>query len=217
MTAVKLTWCTPNAEEMIVHMARVSAPKNQGNIETAPKLLRYLIKHKHLSPFEMANMCVEINTTRAIAPQILRHRSFSFQEFSQRYADTTEIGNAVMPHLRRQDLKNRQNSIDDLDTEQISQYYRRMSQLFEDAEHLYKEMTSNGIAKECARSVLPLATPTRLYMNGSLRSWLTYIALREKHGTQMEHMIIAKDIKTIFCGQFPTIADAMGGEEPWEI
>jgi thymidylate synthase (FAD) len=181
MTAVKLTWCTPNAEEMIVHMARVSAPKNQGNIETAPKLLRYLIKHKHLSPFEMANMCVEINTTRAIAPQILRHRSFSFQEFSQRYADTTEIGNAVMPHLRRQDLKNRQNSIDDLDTEQISQYYRRMSQLFEDAEHLYKEMTSSGIAKECARSVLPLATPTRLYMNGSLRSWLTYIALREKH------------------------------------
>lgn len=217
MTAVKLTWCTPNAEEMIVHMARVSAPKNQGNIETAPKLLRYLIKHKHLSPFEMANMCVEINTTRAIAPQILRHRSFSFQEFSQRYADTTEIGNAVMPHLRRQDLKNRQNSIDDLDTEQISQYYRRMSQLFEDAEHLYKEMTSNGIAKECARSVLPLATPTRLYMNGTLRSWLTYITLREKHGTQMEHMIIAKDIKTIFCGQFPTIADAMGGDEPWEI
>jgi len=217
MTSVKLIWVTPDAEEMITHMARVSAPKNQGNMDTAPRLLRYLINHKHLSPFEMANMCVEINTTRAISAQILRHRSFSFQEFSTRYADVAELGSCVMPHLRRQDTKNRQNSIDDLDAETIGGYYRRISQLFEDAEHLYREMTSDGVAKECARSILPLATPTRLYMNGTIRSWLTYIALREKHGTQMEHMAIAKDIKTIFCGQFPTIAEAMGGEDPWEI
>lgn len=217
MSNVKLIWSTPNAEEMIVHMARVSAPKNQGNLETAPRLLKYLLAHKHLSPFEMANMCVEINTTRAISAQILRHRSFTFQEFSTRYADTSELGSPVIPHLRRQDTKNRQNSIDDLDAEQIATYYRRISQLFEDAEHLYREMISTGVAKECARSILPLATQTRLYVNGSLRSWLTYIALREKHGTQMEHMNIAKDVKTIFCGQFPTIAEAMGGEQPWEI
>mgnify|MGYP000247216536 FL=1 len=508
MSAVKLIWATPNAEEMITHMARVSAPKNQDNMETAPKLLRYLINHKHLSPFEMANMCVEINTTRAISAQIIRHRSFSFQEFclagnaritvsseagvvqrlpieelyskwdkpsfkaryarsydpvlerfisapildvyqsgekdvyqytiksshsnktidctrehrvltkekgfvtfkeaydqqlsvalngqetfavpyqnpevlrnsawmgstafaelhgikdvtarkwfrkhgiipakpnnaaaskldisfeakktsfmkwarshllakncikcghdgstsrlelshiiahngnellcfdennlqtlcaschrnydinvqnkqygwtlgmtakwgkivtekhlgiemtydiemdhpthnfvangivvhnSQRYADTGELGSAIVPHLRRQDIKNRQNSIDDLASDAVSGYYRRISQLYEDAEHLYREMVSNGIAKECARSILPLSTPTRIYMNGTIRSWLTYLALREKHGTQMEHMIIAKDIKTIFCGQFPVISEAMGNEQDWEI
>jgi thymidylate synthase (FAD) len=189
MQSVKLIWVTPDAEEMIVKMARVSAPKNQENMETAPKLLRYLIKHKHISPFEMANMCVEINTTRAIAQQIIRHRSFSYQEFSQRYANINEIGHATVPQLRRQDPKNRQNSIDDLD-----------------------------VAKECARNILPLATPTRMYMNGTLRSWLTYIALREKHGTQMEHMSIAKDIKQIFCGQFPIIGEAMGGlVQGWEI
>lgn len=218
MQSVKLIWVTPDAEEMIVKMARVSAPKNQDNMETAPKLLRYLIKHKHISPFEMANMCTEINTTRAIAAQILRHRSFSFQEFSQRYANINEIGQAVVPHLRRQDTKNRQNSIDDLDPAEISGLYRRTRQLFADAEDLYSEMVSKGVAKECARSVLPLATPTRMYMNGTLRSWLTYIALREKHGTQMEHMSIAKDIKKIFCGQFPTIAEAMGGfSTDWEV
>ena len=508
MSSVKLIWVTPDAEEMITHMARVSAPKNQDNMETAPKLLRYLIKHKHLSPFEMANMCVEINTTRAISAQIIRHRSFSFQEFclsgdskitissekgivqripikdlfekwkkpsfkaryaraydtelqrfiaapiksvyssgkklvyrfnvvapasnktisctrehqvltkekgfvpfgvaydeqltialngdkaialayqdpkvleanawmgstkfarehgiaevtarkwfrkygitpfnpnntassavdanfsarltsfmkwarnnvrakecqkcghdgstnrleishikahdgdpslafdennlqtlcsachrnhdiqkqgktygwtlgmtakwgkilsqtcvgiqetydiemdhpthnfvadgivvhnSQRYADTNELGSAIIPHLRRQDNKNRQNSIDDLDADAVSGFYRRISQLYEDAEHLYREMVSSGIAKECARSILPLSTPTRIYMNGTIRSWLTYLALREKHGTQMEHMVIAKDIKTIFCGQFPVIAEAMGNEQDWEI
>jgi thymidylate synthase (FAD) len=218
MQSVRLIWTTPDAEEMIVRMARVSAPKNQENMETAPKLLRYLIKHKHISPFEMANMCTEINTTRAIAAHILRHRSFSFQEFSQRYANVNEIGLATVPQLRRQDTKNRQNSIDDLDPAEISGLYRRASQLFADAEDLYSEMVSKGVAKECARSVLPLATPTRMYMNGTLRSWLTYIALREKHGTQMEHMLIAKDAKKIFCGQFPTIAEAMGGfMTDWEV
>ena len=201
-------WGTPNAEEMITRMARVSAPANQNNMETAPRLLQYLIKHKHWSPYEMANMCVEIETTRAIAPQILRHRSFSFQEFSQRYADTKELGSAVIPHLRRQDSKNRQNSIDDLSPDLIASYYRRISQLYEDSEHLYKEMLSNGVAKECARSVLPLSTQTRLYMNGTIRSWIHYLQLRCDPGTQLEHRQIANRIKRIFCEQFPIIGEA---------
>jgi thymidylate synthase (FAD) len=217
MSSVRVVWVTPDAENIISYCARVSSPQNQENYDTAAKLLSYCLKQKHFSIFEMANMCVEINTTRAISAQILRHRSFSFQEYSQRYADTTAIGQAVMPHLRRQDQKNRQNSIDDLSPEAVGNYYRRISTLFEEAEHLYKEMVSNGVAKECARSVLPLATPTRLYMNGTVRSWITYLSLREKNGTQMEHMKIAKDIKVLFCGQFPTIAEALGGEGGWEI
>ena len=207
--SIKLISATPNAEELIVYMARVSAPHNQDNMETAPKLLRYLINNKHWSPFEMANMCVEIETTRAISPQILRHRSFSFQEFSQRYADTGELGSAVIPHLRRQDFKNRQNSIDDLSSDTISGYYRRISQLYEDAEHLYREMLSNGVAKECARSILPLSTQTRLYMNGTLRSWIHYLQLRCDPGTQLEHRQIAEGIKGIFCEQFPIIGQAV--------
>lgn len=205
---VDLVHVTPNAEELITKMARVSAPENQSNMETAPRLLRYLIKHQHWSPFEMANMCVEIQTTRGISAQILRHRSFSFQEFSQRYADVSAMGSAEIPQLRRQDYKNRQNSIDDLTPEDVGVYYRRISQLFEDAEHLYREMVSNGIAKECARNVLPLSSRTRLFMNGTLRSWLHYISLREAHGTQLEHQVIAKEIKTIFTEQFPIIAEA---------
>jgi thymidylate synthase (FAD) len=205
---VQLVWSTPKTEELITKMARVSAPKNQDNMETAPKLLRYLIKHQHWSPFEMGNMCVEITTTRAIAPQILRHRSFSFQEFSQRYADTSELGSAVVPHLRRQDLKNRQNSIDDLNSDLIASYYRRSSNLFEDASHLYREMVSNGVAKECARSILPLATPTNMFMNGTLRSWIHYIQLRTTNGTQLEHREIAEDCKQIFIKQFPVIGEA---------
>jgi thymidylate synthase (FAD) len=205
---VELVHVTPNAEELIVKMARVSAPKNQSNMDTAPRLLRYLLKHSHVSPFEMANMCVEINTTRAISAQIIRHRSLSFQEYSTRYSDVGEIGSSTVPQLRRQDLKNRQNSIDDLTADEVGAYYRRISQLFEDAEHLYREMVSNGVAKECARSILPLATPTRLYANGTLRSWIHYIQLRESHGTQLEHQIIAKEIKAIFTEQFPIIAEA---------
>jgi thymidylate synthase (FAD) len=205
---VELVHVTPNAEELITKMARVSAPENQSNMETAPRLLRYLIKHQHWSPFEMCNMCVEIQTTRGISAQIIRHRSFSFQEFSQRYADVAAMGSAEVPQLRRQDFKNRQNSIDDLTPDEVGAYYRRISQIFEDAEHLYREMVSSGVAKECARNVLPLASRTRLYMNGSLRSWLHYIQLRESRGTQMEHQIIAKEIKTIFTEQFPIIAEA---------
>jgi len=214
---VELTWITPNAEEMIVKMARVSAPKNQDNMETAPKLLRYLIKHKHWSPFEMANMCVEIHTNRSISPQILRHRSFSFQEFSQRYADTRELGSASIPHLRRQDLKNRQNSTDDLaetlGPDKLASLYRRTSQLFEEAEHLYQEMVSSGVAKECARMVLPLNTPTSLYMNGTLRSWIHYLQLRCDPGTQLEHREIAETIKRIFCKEFPVIGEAIFAED----
>ena len=210
---VDLVWVTPNAEEMIVKMARVSAPKNQDNMDTAPKLLRYLINHSHWSPFEMCNLCVEIETTRAISPQILRHRSFSFQEFSQRYADANELGSAVIPHLRRQDSKNRQNSIDDLSPELIASYYRRISQICEDSEHLYCEMISNGVAKECARSILPLSTQTRLYMNGTLRSWIHYLQLRTDNGTQLEHQQIAQEIKRIFCEQFPVIGQAVFQEE----
>jgi thymidylate synthase (FAD) len=210
---VNLVWATPSAEEMIVKMARVSAPANQDNMDTAPQLLRYLIKHKHWSPFEMANMCVEIETTRAISPQILRHRSFSFQEFSQRYADVNELGSAVIPHLRRQDYSNRQNSIDDLSSEDVANYYRRVSQLFEDAEHLYKEMVSQGIAKECARNILPLGTQTRLYMNGTLRSWIHYLQLRCEPGTQFEHRQIAEWIKQIFCREFPVIGEAVFQKE----
>jgi thymidylate synthase (FAD) len=205
---VELVHVTPNAEELIVKMARVSAPKNQSSMETAPRLLRYLLKHSHVSPFEMANMCVEINTTRAISAQIIRHRSLSFQEYSTRYSDVSEIGSPTVPQLRRQDLKNRQNSVDDLTADEVGAYYRRISQLFEDAEHLYREMVSNGVAKECARSILPLASPTRLYANGTLRSWIHYIKLRESHGTQLEHMQIAKEIKVIFTEQFPIIAEA---------
>lgn len=206
---VSLVWVTPNAEEMITKMARVSAPKNQDNMDTAPRLLRYLITHSHWSPYEMANMCVEINTTRAISAQILRHRSFSFQEFSTRYADVSELGSSVIPHLRRQDTKNRQNSIDDLDTDMIAGYYRRISQLYEDAEHLYREMVSTGVAKECARSILPLSTPTRLYMNGTLRSFIHYLQLRESKETQLEHREIALAIKKIFCNEFPIIGEAV--------
>jgi thymidylate synthase (FAD) len=205
---VELVHVTPDAEELITKMARVSAPENESNMETAPRLLRYLIKHQHWSPFEMANMCVEIQTTRGISAQILRHRSFSFQEFSQRYADVSAMGSAKIPQLRRQDYKNRQNSIDDLTAEDVGVYYRRISQLFEDAENLYREMVSNGVAKECARNVLPLSSRTRLFMNGTLRSWLHYIKLREAHGTQMEHQVIAKEIKVIFTEQFPIIAKA---------
>ena len=203
MSSAKLVWVTPNAEEMIVKMARVSAPSNQDNMDTAPRLLKYLINHKHHSPFEMANLCVEIETTRGISAQILRHRSFSFQEFSQRYADVSELGSSVIPHLRRQDIKNRQNSIDDLSPDVISGYYRRIGNLFEDAEHLYREMVSSGVAKECARAVLPIATKTRMYMNGTLRSWIHYISLRSANGTQKEHRDIALKCAEVIAKVFP--------------
>ena len=212
-TSANYIWSTPNAEELIVKMARVSAPENENNLETAPKLINYLIRHKHWSPFEMGNLTVEIHTTRAIAPQILRHRSFTFQEFSQRYSNTGKIGRIEVPELRAQDYKNRQNSTNDL-TEKIgdakvAEFYRRMQQQFEDAEHLYQEMVSAGVAKECARFVLPLATPTRLYMNGTLRSWIHYLELRGKESTQSEHRDVVQCVLPIFKNYFPEISKAL--------
>jgi len=210
MSTVELVTVTPNAEELITYMARVSNPTNQLKGEGSERLIQYLINHKHWSPFEMCHLVLEINTTRAIAAQILRHRSFTFQEFSQRYADIKELtGNIQLPHLRRQDLTNRQNSVDDLTADKTQIFYRRIAQHFEEAQDLYREMVSSGVAKECAREVLPLATPTRLYMAGSVRSWIHYIDLRSQNGTQMEHITIANQAKKIFVKEFPTIGKAL--------
>ena len=205
---VNLITVTPKAEEHIAYCARVSNPKNQEN-ESIAGLLKYCIKHQHWSIFEQAFMTLEIQTTRGLAAQILRHRSFTYQEFSQRYADSNLLGNIELPELRRQDDNNRQNSIDDLDPKVVDKLNRQMNTLFSSAYSLYNQMLDEGVAKECARFVLPLATPTRLYMSGTVRSWLHYIELRTGHGTQKEHKEIASDCKRIFSEQFPTIASAM--------
>ena len=205
MHSAKLIWITPNAEALIGKIARVSNPANEDNPNVVG-LLKYLIKHRHWSPFELASMCLEIQTTRAIAPQILRHRSFSFQEFSQRYAVATEV---EMPHLRRQDLKNRQNSIDDMPEAIEANFGQDIFDHFQAGKKLYQEMLDAGVAKECARAVLPLNTTTRLYMSGTIRSWLHYIDLRSWHGTQWEHTQIALNALEILKEQLPTIADAM--------
>jgi len=210
--SVKLMWVTPDAEHLISDMARVSNPSNQGNYETADRLIRYLIKHRHWSPFEMASMCLEINTTRGIAAQILRHRSFSFQEFSQRYADVKELTNIALPELRRQDIKNRQNSTDDLEPEVVENLNNKISVLFEQSNNLYNELLEKGVAKECARFILPIATPSRLYMTGTIRSWMHYIDLRSANGTQKEHMDIALECKSILERELPNVCKAMWGE-----
>jgi len=207
MHSTKLVHITPNAEELISYMARVSNPSNQSNTETSAKLIKYLINHNHWSPFEMVNMCVEINTTRSIAAQILRHRSFSFQEFSQRYAEVPTP--ASLPELRRQDLKNRQNSIDDLDEALKKNFEYRIGITYSDNYRLYKDMIAAGIAKECAREVLPLATPSRLYMNGTVRSWLHYCDLRCGNGTQKEHAVIAGQIQDLLYEHLPNVCEAM--------
>ena len=204
---VNLVHITPKAEELISYMARVSNPSNQTNTETSPRLIRYLIEHQHWSPFEMVNMCVEIETTRSIAAQILRHRSFSFQEFSQRYAEVPIP--AELPELRRQDTKNRQNSIDDLDDVLKQSFKFRIGVLYGDGYRLYKDMVAAGVAKECAREVLPLATPTRLYMNGSIRSWLHYCDLRTSNGTQKEHALIASQVQDLLYEHLPNVSEAM--------
>ena len=205
---VSLITVTPDAEKHIAYCARVSNPKNQDN-ESIAGLLKYCIKHQHWSIFEQAFMTLQIETTRGLAAQILRHRSFTYQEFSQRYAESTALGDIELPELRRQDDKNRQNSIDDLDPKVVDKLNRQMNTLFTSAYSLYNQMLEEGVAKECARFVLPLATPTRLYMSGTVRSWLHYIELRTGHGTQKEHMEIASECKSIFSEQFPTIASAM--------
>ena len=209
---VKLIQITPNPEEQIAYIARVSNPKNQDNPNYA-KLLAYCIKHQHWSIFEQAFMTLEIETTRGLAAQILRHRSFTFQEFSQRYADTSLMtkGSLIpIPELRRQDLKNRQNSTDDLDPEKVKMLEKEIAQHFHDAQDLYRYMIDMGVAKECARFVLPLAVPTKLYMSGSVRSWIHYIDLRSAHGTQKEHKVIAEECREIFKVQLPTVSEALG-------
>ena len=207
MHSAKLVWITPEAEKIIAYCARVSNPANQDNPDYQG-LLKYCIKHKHWSIFEMASMCVEIETTRAISPQILRHRSFTFQEFSQRYAQAVD---APIPQIRRQDEKNRQNSIDDIPFELKAKYYDKINQHFEQGFDLYEEMLADGVAKETARAVLPLNTATRLYMSGTIRSWLHYVDLRGDNGTQLEHMQIARSIGDILDDEVPTIARAMWG------
>lgn len=216
--SVKLISVTPDAEQIISYCARVSNPNNQENPDCT-KLIKYCINHAHFSVFEQAFLTLEINTTRGLAAQILRHRSFTFQEFSQRYADTTLLSEDIPSfELRRQDTKNRQNSINDISDEIKSKWGVKIREHFAKAKAIYDGMIADGIAKECARFILPLATPTRLYMSGSLRSWITYIALREKSGTQKEHMDIAKECKKIFCEQFPIIGEALGGlETEWNI
>ena len=208
MHDAKLIWITPDAESLVGKIARVSNPNNEDNPEVS-KLLKYLIRHKHWSPFEMASMCVEIHTTRAISPQILRHRSFSFQEFSQRYAIPTDTFATVFPELRRQDKKNRQNSTDDLPEETLEYYQEKIEEHFRQGVTLYESLLHSDVAKECARSVLPINTVTRLYMSGTIRSWLHYCDLRCGNGTQEEHRLVAESIKEIINEQLPTVAHAM--------
>jgi len=206
---VKLISVTPDAEKTMAYVARVSNPANQDS-ENYAGLLRYCIKHNHWSVFEQAFMTLEIETTRGIAAQILRHRSFTYQEFSQRYADTSLISEYIpVPELRRQDTKNRQNSIDDIPEYERLTLQGKIQDHFAHSMRLYKELLDHGVAKECARFVLPLATPTRIYMSGSCRSWIHYIQLREKNGTQKEHMDIALESKKVFSEQFPTVAEAL--------
>mgnify|MGYP001461470378 FL=1 len=207
---VKFVSITPDAEKMMAYIARVSNPSNQQN-ENYSGLLKYCIKHNHWSVFEQSSMTLEIETTRGLAAQILRHRSFTFQEFSQRYADTKLLDTQIpVPDLRSQDTKNRQNSNDDIPQEKKEEYQALIARHFEDSMNLYNSLLSEGVAKECARFVLPLATPTRLYMTGSCRSWIHYINLRSAHGTQREHMDVVEKARSIFTEQFPSVSEALG-------
>ena len=209
---VKLISITPDAEKTMAYIARVSNPSNQDN-ENYSGLLKYCIKHNHWSVFEQSTMTVEIETNRGIAAQILRHRSFTFQEFSQRYAETNLLGTIPTPELRSQDSKNRQNSIDNIPDEQKKKLQNTIERYFAEGIDLYNELLREGIAKECARFVLPLATPTRIYMTGSCRSWIHYINLRSAHGTQKEHMIIAEQVRDVFVKQFPAVSEALEWQE----
>jgi thymidylate synthase (FAD) len=208
----RLIWITPHAEDQIVYCARVSNPKSQEEGKSPDRLIRYLAKHKHWSPFEMASMCVEITTTRDIAAQVLRHRSFSFQEFSQRYSKTDALGRAVVPELRLQDKTNKQNSLVCNDPFLWTELYQLASEIadyFEEGEDLYDRLLDAGVAKECARKVLPLNTPTRMYMSGTIRSWIHYLSIRTGPETQLEHRRIAEAVKAIFKEHLPTISEAL--------
>ena len=218
MSEVKLIATTTGAgelegkgpQEVISYTARISNPHNQENYRTATGLLKYCIKHAHWSIFETASMTLEINTNRGIAAQVLRHRSFTFQEFSQRYADTKLLDQTIpLPSLRKQDEKNRQNSTNDLPPGMVEEYQKKIQKHYEDGMDLYNNLLDNGVAKECARFVLPLSTRTRIYMTGSCRSWIHYINLRTAHGTQAEHMELAENCKKVFTQVFPDIAEAL--------
>ncbi|WP_320675245.1 FAD-dependent thymidylate synthase [Prochlorococcus sp. MIT 1341] len=208
MARVELIAITPDAEKTMAYIARVSNPKNQENKDYSG-LLKYCIKNEHWSVFEQAYMTIKIETSRGIAAQVLRHRSFTFQEFSQRYADSTQLGEIPIPDLRRQDVKNRQNSTDDLSLETTELFREKIKTHFQNSLEIYEAMLAAGVAKECARFVLPLATPTKIYMSGSCRSWIHYIKLRSGHGTQKEHMDIANECKKIFSSNFPTVSKAL--------
>jgi thymidylate synthase (FAD) len=206
----RLVWITPDAEQQIEYCARVSNPKGQDKVDTTGKLLRYLVTHKHWSPFEMASACVEISTTRDISAQILRHRSFSFQEFSQRYASTNLLGNTVVPELRLQDVTNRQNSIQVTNqSEELDVFTSEIGDLFDQAEDLYLRLLDAGVAKECARKVLPINSPTRLYMSGTIRSWIHYLSVRRGPETQLEHRLIADEIKNILNKEMPHLWEVL--------
>tara|TARA_S200002703_G_scaffold78016_1_gene67194 strand:- start:365 stop:1012 length:648 start_codon:yes stop_codon:yes gene_type:complete len=210
MNTAKFISVTPDAEKTMAYIARVSNPSNQENTNYS-RLLKYCIDHNHWSVFEQSSLTLEIETTRAIAAQILRHRSFTFQEFSQRYANSTILGKEIpVPELRRQDTKNRQNSIDDLDPFDVQNMEIQMKTLFDSSIALYEQMINRGVAKECARMVLPLCIPTKIYMTGSCRSWIHYISLRSANGTQKEHMQVAESCRNIFIEQFPTVSEALG-------
>ena len=207
--SVKLVSVTPDAEQTMAYVARVSNPNNQETPNQATQLGQS-IKQKHWSVFEQAFMTLEIHTTRGLAAQLLRHRSMTYQEFSQRYADSSLLAEEIpLPELRRQDTKNRQNSIDDIDPFVRQEFQIKMKRHFDEGMKLYKEMLDASIAKECARFVLPLAVTTRIYMTGSVRSWIHYIELRSANGTQKEHMEIAEACRTVFTEQFPTVSEAL--------
>ena len=207
MSKVKTVWATSEGEDLVAYMARVSAPENQDNKETAPKLIKYLIKHKHWSPLEMVNICMEIETTRDIARQILRHRSFSFQEFSQRYA---VVGNYELSEIRMQDVKNRQNSLETDNLHLAYWWEGAQNRVLNDAKFMYESALKKGVAKEVARKLLPEGlTMSRMYMNGTLRSWLHYIDIRCDVATQKEHREVAELCKLEIGKHFPTILEAM--------
>jgi thymidylate synthase (FAD) len=201
--SAKLIWITPAAEHQIEYCARVSNPKGQQTLDTTGKLLRYLVKHKHWSPFEMASACFEINTTRDISAQILRHRSFSFQEFSQRYAEVQV--RPELPKWRRQDTANRQNSIDNLDLETIAEADQLCANVIKESTLAYQRLLELGVAKECARKILPMNSPTRLYMSGTIRSWIHYLQVRRGPETQVEHRVIAEEINRILNDEMPNL------------
>ena len=209
MHSTEYVHSTPDGDNLVAYMARVSNPANQNNTDTAPRLIKYLIKHKHWSPFEMVSMCLKVETTRSVAAQILRHRSFSFQEFSQRYSEVIDF--PVCQDLRLQDSTNRQNSIDSINEYDKQQFQLQLQQHYDSSIWLYKQMLQAGVAKECARDVLPLSTPTTLYMHGTLRSWMHYVDLRASNGTQKEHMSIAESAKEQIALYFPQCYAGMWG------